>query len=66
MRETYALQKLLAKRGFARSSYFYPRARLWGADKYAHARPATTEAFERNSLLLRLVTDTSSTLNRTE
>jgi len=48
LRETYALSELFAELGFARSSYFYHRARLRGADKYADARLAITDVFERN------------------
>ena len=48
LRETYALSELFAELGFARSSYFYHRARLRGADKYADARLAIADVFERN------------------
>ncbi|MCL2644148.1 MAG: IS3 family transposase [Betaproteobacteria bacterium] len=48
LRPTYALPELFAVLGLARSSYFYHRARLLGADKYAVARRAITEIFERN------------------
>ena len=48
LRETYALPELLAELDLARSSYFYHRAQLLGADKYAQARLAITDIFERN------------------
>lgn len=48
LRETYALSELLTELGLARSSYFYHRAQLRRADKYADARLAITEVFERN------------------
>ena len=48
MRQTYALSELFAELGFARSSYFYHRARLRGADKYADARLTISGVFERN------------------
>lgn len=48
LRETYELSELFAELGFARSSYFYHRARLRGADKYAEARLAITDIFEVN------------------
>ena len=48
LRQTYALSELFAELSFARSSYFYHRARIRGADKYADARLAITEVFERN------------------
>jgi putative transposase len=35
LRQTYALPELFAELDLARSSYFYHRARLHGADKYA-------------------------------
>ncbi|BEP58810.1 hypothetical protein GmRootV35_60320 [Variovorax sp. V35] len=34
--------------GLARSSYFYHRARLDAADKYAEVRRTLTDIFERN------------------
>ena len=46
--QTYALPELLAELDLARSSYFYHRAQLLGADKYAQTRLAITEVFERN------------------
>ncbi len=48
LRQTYALPELFAELDLARSSYFYHRARLHGADKYADARLAITEVFQRN------------------
>ena len=48
LRDTYALPELFAELDIARSSYFYHRARLRLADKYADARPAITDVFERN------------------
>ncbi len=48
LRETYVLPELLAQLDLARSSYFYHRAQLLGADKYAQARLAIAEVFERN------------------
>ena len=47
-RETYALSELFVELDLARSSYFYHRAQLRGADKYADARLAITEVFECN------------------
>ena len=48
LREKYALADLFTELDLARSSYFYHRAQLLGADKYARARLAITEVFERN------------------
>ncbi|MEO8014159.1 MAG: IS3 family transposase [Polaromonas sp.] len=48
LRDTYALPELFAELDIARSSYFYHRARLRLADKYADARLAITDVFERN------------------
>ena len=48
LREDYGLPELFAELDLARSSYFYHRARLRLADKYADARLAITEVFERN------------------
>ena len=48
LKQTYALSELLAELDLARSSYFYHRAQLQGADKYADARLALTEVFECN------------------
>ena len=43
----YTLRDLLAEVGLARSSYFYHRAKLGVADKYAPVRRAMAEIFER-------------------
>ncbi|SDP72933.1 Transposase InsO and inactivated derivatives [Ralstonia sp. 25mfcol4.1] len=48
LNQTYALPELLAALGLARSSYFYHRARLRVADKYASARCAIANIFEVN------------------
>jgi len=48
LRQSYALPELLAVLGLARSSYFYHRARVPGADKHAEVRRAITDIFERN------------------
>jgi len=48
LRDFYALPELFAELDLARSSYFYHRARLRGADKYDDARLAITDIFERN------------------
>jgi len=48
MKQTYALSELLAELNLARSSYFYNRAQLRNADKYAEVRLAITEIFECN------------------
>jgi putative transposase len=48
LRDAYGLPELFAELDLARSSYFYHRARLRGTDKYADARVAITEVFERN------------------
>ena len=48
LRRTYSLPDLLAELDLARSSYFYHRAQLLGADKYAQARLVITDIFERN------------------
>jgi hypothetical protein len=48
LNQTYALPELLAALGLARSSYFYHRARLRVADKYASARCAIATIFELN------------------
>lgn len=40
--------ELLDEVGLARSSYFYHRARLDAADKYAEVRRTLTDIFERN------------------
>jgi hypothetical protein len=44
----YTLTDLLNEVGLARSSYFYHRAKLDVADKYADVRRTMTEIFERN------------------
>ena len=48
LRPTYTLTELLCEVGLPRSSYFYHRARLEVADKYADVRQAMTDIFERN------------------
>jgi len=48
LRHTYTLAELLTEVGLPRSSYFYHRARLDAADRYADVRRAITEIFERN------------------
>ncbi|MEO6351879.1 MAG: IS3 family transposase [Burkholderiaceae bacterium] len=48
LRQTYELSELFVELGLARSSYFYHQARLRGPDKYADARLAITDVFERN------------------
>jgi transposase InsO family protein/transposase-like protein len=48
LRQNYALTDLLGEVDLPRSSYFYQRARLQVADKYADARQAMTNIFERN------------------
>lgn len=48
LRATYTLAELLCELDLPRSSYFYHRARLEMADKYADVRQAMTEIFERN------------------
>ena len=48
LRQDYALTDLLGEVDLPRSSYFYQRARLQVADKYAEARKAMTNIFERN------------------
>ena len=48
LRQNYALTDLLGEVDLPRSSYFYQRARLQVADKYAEARQAMTNIFERN------------------
>ena len=48
LRQDYALTELLGEVELPRSSYFYQRARLQVADKYADARQAMTNIFERN------------------
>lgn len=48
LRPTYTVTELLCEVGLPRSSYFYHRARLGAADKYASVREAMTNIFERN------------------
>ena len=48
LRSIYALPALLREVGLPRSSYFYHRARLEVADKYAETRRAMVDIFERN------------------
>lgn len=48
LRATYELTPLLREVGLPRSSYFYHRARLQPADKYAETRRTMAEIFERN------------------
>ena len=48
LRHTYTLAELLTEVGLPRSSYFYHRARLDAADRYADVRRVITEIFERN------------------
>ncbi len=48
LRHAYTLAELFNEVDLPRSSYFYHRARLQVADKYADARQAMTEIFERN------------------
>jgi transposase InsO family protein/transposase len=48
LKQTYALPELLAVLELARSSYFYHRARLLAADKYADARRVIADIFELN------------------
>lgn len=48
LKQTHALSDLLTELGLARSSYFYHRARVQIADKYAGARRAIADIFELN------------------
>ena len=48
LRTTYTLSELLREVGLPRSSYFYHRARIDVADKYAGVRHAMADIFERN------------------
>jgi transposase InsO family protein/transposase-like protein len=48
LRQTHAVADLLAELGLPRSSYFYHRARLQAADKYADVRRAIAHIFELN------------------
>lgn len=48
LRPTYELPELLAELGFARSSYFYHRARLRGPEKYVGVRRTMADIFALN------------------
>jgi transposase InsO family protein/transposase-like protein len=48
LKQTYSLPELFAELGLARSSYFYHRARIQTADKYADVRLAIADIFELN------------------
>ena len=48
LKDTYCLPELLTQMRIARSSYFYHRARLCLADKYAAVRHSLAEIFEAN------------------
>jgi len=48
LRSSYTVTELLCELDLPRSSYFYHRARLGVADKYAGVRQAMTDIFERN------------------
>ena len=48
LKSTYTVSELLRELKLPRSSYFYHRARLKVADKYADVRQAMTDIFERN------------------
>lgn len=48
LREEYVLPELLDRLNLARSSYFYHRSRMAGADKYAEVRRTITDIFESN------------------
>ncbi len=48
LRDEYELSELLECLDFARSSYFYHRSRMRGADKYAEVRRTITDIFESN------------------
>lgn len=48
LRSTYTVKELLCELNLSRSSYFYHRARLEAADKYAGVRQTMTDIFERN------------------
>ncbi|EUC17009.1 Integrase catalytic region [Burkholderia sp. BT03] len=48
LKQTYTLPELFAELGLARSSYFYHRARIQTADKYADVRLAIADIFELN------------------
>ena len=48
LRSTYTVTELLCELSLPRSTYFYHRARLGVADKYAGVRQTMTDIFERN------------------
>lgn len=48
LRQAYPLPELLEALSLARSSYFYHRARLHAAEKYAEVRSVMAEIFARN------------------
>jgi putative transposase len=48
LRYTYTLAELLCELDLPRSSYFYHRARLGVADKYAEVRQVMADIFESN------------------
>ncbi len=48
LKQTHAVSDLLVSLSLARSSYFYHRARLHVADKYADVRRTIADIFERN------------------
>ena len=48
LRNEYELPELLDRLDLARSSYFYHRSRIAGADKYAEVRRTITDIFESN------------------
>ena len=48
LKSTYTVTELLCELNLPRSSYFYHRARLEVADKYADVRQAMANIFERN------------------
>ncbi|VWD05022.1 integrase catalytic region [Burkholderia contaminans] len=48
LKQAYTLPELFAELGLARSSYFYHRARIQAADKYAGVRLAIADIFELN------------------
>lgn len=48
LKSTYTVTELLCELSLPRSSYFYHRARLEAADKYADVRKAMIDIFERN------------------
>jgi len=48
LRKEYPLPELLDRLDLARSSYFYHRSRIGGADKYAEVRHTIADIFESN------------------